>query len=292
MAGLSSGRREVLERLLGRHDSVPKLTRYERNGPVEASFAQRRMWILDRLLPGSQLYNETTLLTFRHELNPVVIERCLNEIVRRHEVLRTTFRQTTDRLEQVIAPELTIVVPVIDLQAVPSRSASAGIRSGGARRRPAPVRFARGPLVRALLLRGRTEWALALTLHHIVFDAWSMVVMVRELTELEQAFSTGAPSQLPELAIQYADFAEWQRQWLRGQPLDRDDVLADAAGRLAGPAAAREPSTSADPEPRGGATAVPHAVRARRVPARDRDGRRAPRFHDAARGFPGAAAPV
>jgi hypothetical protein len=117
LAGLSSGRREVFERLLGRREPVPTLTRCERNGSVEASFAQRRMWILDRLLPGSQLYNETSLFIFRRELNPVVIEQCLNEIIGRHDVLRTTFRQMADRLEQVIAPALTIVVPVIDLRA-------------------------------------------------------------------------------------------------------------------------------------------------------------------------------
>jgi amino acid adenylation domain-containing protein len=222
MAGLSSDRREVLERLLGRRASVPTLARCERNGSVEASFAQRRMWILDRLLPGSHLYNETTLLTFRRELHPIVIERCLNEIVRRHETLRTTFRQTGDRLEQVIAPELTIAVPVLDLRDVPPRTLRQECEAAATTDGRRLFDLGRGPLIRALLMRGRTEWALALTLHHIVCDAWSMCVLARELAQLERTFSTKTPSCLPELAIQYADFAEWQRQVLRGAPLDRD----------------------------------------------------------------------
>ena len=222
MAGLSSGRRQILERLLGRRDSPPKLAPQGREGLLQASFAQGRMWILDRLMPGSQLYNETTLLTFRREVSPAVIETSLNEIVRRHEVLRTTFWQTNDRLVQVIAPELTIAVPVIDLREVPAEALRQEFESVARVEGRRLFDLGRGPLIRATLLRASSQWALAVTLHHIVCDAWSMCVLVRELLILQKAFSSGVPSTLAELPVQYADFAEWQRQFLRGPSLDRE----------------------------------------------------------------------
>jgi len=121
MAGLSSGRREILDKLLAaREQQLPKIAARERAASEEVSFAQERMWILDRLVPETRLYNETVLMHYRRELNPAVIERSLNEILRRHEMLRTAFHWDGDRLMQVVAPVLTIAVPVVDLRHVPA----------------------------------------------------------------------------------------------------------------------------------------------------------------------------
>jgi len=223
MAELSSGRREVLARLLGRREAAPpKLVPRRHASPAEVSSAQEGMWILDRLMPGSQLYNETMLLRFRREVSPTLIERSLNEIIRRHEALRTTFREEDGRPVQVIAPELTIAAPMIDLRHVPAEALPREMERLAREEGRRLFDLARGPLIRAVLLRATGEWALVLTLHHIVCDGWSLRVLIRELATFEEALSAGEPPPLPELPVQYADFAQWQRQCLRGRPLERE----------------------------------------------------------------------
>src|SRR6266849_6227254 len=186
IAVLSQCKREFLDKLLGPREVLsPKIARRDQAGSREVSFAQERMWILDRLMPDSRAYNETTSMTFRRQVNPDVIAKSVNEIVRRHEVLRTTFQETNDRLVQVIAPDLTIAVPVIELDGLPEqeqRSAMDRLSREEGRRL---FDLARGPLLRAVLLKGSDEWVLVLTLHHIVCDGWSMCVVVRELATIE-----------------------------------------------------------------------------------------------------------
>src|SRR6185503_9770796 len=222
MAELSSGRRKVLDKLLAvRERQLPKIAAQGRAGAVEVSFAQERMWILDRLMPESRLYNETVLLR-RGEVDPAVIEGSLNEILRRHDALRTTFHWDGDRLVQVIAPVLTIAVPVVDLRHVPAQALPQEVERLARIEGRGLFDLARGPLIRAVLLRTSGDWALVVTLHHIVCDGWSICVLARELDTIDKAFSAGGPSPLGELAVQYADFARWQRQCLRGEPLDRE----------------------------------------------------------------------
>jgi amino acid adenylation domain-containing protein len=224
IADLSPGKRECLGRLLGPGDAAtsPRIARRELAGARDVSFAQERMWILDRLMPDTPLYNETMMVRFAHEMNPDVVQRSVNEIVRRHAALRTTFREIDDRLVQLIAPELTIAVPLIDLgpliESKPLLEMDRLAREEGRR----PFDLARGPLVRAVLLRASQEWALVVTLHHIVCDGWSMRLLARELATIEKAFAAGTRSPLPELPVQYADFAEWQRRGLRGRRLARE----------------------------------------------------------------------
>src|SRR5262249_43369354 len=194
----------------------------ERAASEEVSFAQERMWILDRLMPENRLYNETVLMYYRREVNPAVIERSLNEVLRRHEVLRTTFHWDGDRLMQVIAPVSTIAVPVVDLRHVPAEALPQEIERLARVEGRRLFDLARGPLIRAVLMRSSDDWALVVTLHHIVCDGWSICVLIRELDAIEKAFSAGAHSPLEELPVQYADFARWQRQCLRGEPLDRE----------------------------------------------------------------------
>ena len=199
-----------------------------RQEPPPLSFAQRRLWFLDRFEPGSPLYNIPAAVALKGRLDPAALAAALGEVVRRHEALRTTFREVGGEPAQVIAEGAGFTLPLIDLQ---GRADAAGRLIAAEARRPFDL--GRGPLLRAALLRlGAEEHVLLVTMHHIVGDGWSIGVLVRELGALYAAFGTGRPSPLPELAIQYADFAAWQRRRLSGGLLASE--LAWWRGELAG----------------------------------------------------------
>ena len=185
------------------------------------SFAQRRLWFLDQYEPNSSIYNIPSALRLRGSLDIGALELSLNEIIRRHESLRTTFSMVEEEAVQVIAPWVHLSVPVIDLSdcAGGEREQQAlGLAREDALR---PFDLAQGPLFRSKLLRlGEDDHVLLLTMHHIVSDGWSMGVLHRELSVLYEAFSRSQPSPLPELPIQYADYAVWQREWLQGEVLE------------------------------------------------------------------------
>jgi len=197
------------------------------------SFAQRRLWFLDQLVPGSASYNMDTALRLRMPLDVDALVRSLNEIVQRHGSLRTTFRAVDGEPVQVVAPELEIVIPVIDLGGLDeTRREAEAVRLATEEARR-PFDLAEGPLIRASLLRlGADHYIFLLTLHHIVSDGWSMEVLFRELSELYAAYAAGQSSALAELPIQYVDYAVWQRQWLQGTV--RDQQLAYWKKQLAG----------------------------------------------------------
>src|SRR5262249_52266546 len=155
-------------------------------------------------------------------VNVPVLERSLNEIVRRHESLRTTFKAVDGEPWQVIAPSLRLPLPVVDLCHLPAAQRQAeALRLATEEDRQA-FDLSVGPLVRAKLLRtDEAAYVLLLTMHHIVSDGWSMGEFWKELTAIWEAFEQGQPSPLPELPIQYADFAIWQRQWLQGEVLEK-----------------------------------------------------------------------
>ncbi|MFN8596436.1 MAG: amino acid adenylation domain-containing protein [Anaerolineae bacterium] len=189
---------------------------------VPAALAQRRLWFLDQLEPGSALYTIPAALEMKGTLDVTALRRALNEIVRRHTALRTTFFSRDDQPMQHIAPELTLDLPIVDLsgRAEDDRWAEA-IRLATAEAQR-PFDLTHGPLVRATLLYLTTDHhVLLLTLHHIIADGWSCGVLIKELAALYTAYTRGHPSPLPELPLQYADFAHWQRQWLQGEVLDR-----------------------------------------------------------------------
>jgi amino acid adenylation domain-containing protein/non-ribosomal peptide synthase protein (TIGR01720 family) len=188
------------------------------------SFAQQRLWFLDQLVPGNPFYNIFSALPLRLQ-NFAALERALNEIVRRHEALRTTFSISGDKPMQVVAPALTLSVPVIDLRNLPVAERGAEVQRLAEEESRRPFDLARGPLLRATVLKQTDiESVLLLTIHHIVSDGWSVGILFRELTALYQAFATGRPAGLPELRIQYADFAVWQRDWLKGDLLKQQLV--------------------------------------------------------------------
>jgi amino acid adenylation domain-containing protein len=202
-------KREMLARLLAQKAARP------RQHPL--SFAQQRLWFLDRMSPGTDAYNVWSTLPLSGPVSLSVFAASLREMVRRHTTLRTTFTEIDGEAFQVVAATAEPALLAVDLTGLP-----AGRRQDEARRvagtcARAPFDLSRGPLLRTFLLRIEPEESLALAvMHHIVSDAWSMHVLLRELRSLYAAFSAGRPSPLPPLAIQYTDFAQWQRQHLQG----------------------------------------------------------------------------
>jgi amino acid adenylation domain-containing protein len=191
-----------------------------RDAPLPASFAQQRLWFLERLAPGSSTYNQTVAYRMIGPLSIRSLERGLSEILRRHEALRTTLELVDGQVVQRIHPPPVFAMPVVDL-----RRLDAAQREDEARQRAAadarePFDFERAPLMRATLLRmTEREHLLVLTMHHLAFDGWSFEVFMRELCALYGAFNLDKPSPLPELPLQYADYAAWQRKRLRGESL-------------------------------------------------------------------------
>ncbi|MEG4806698.1 amino acid adenylation domain-containing protein [Microcoleus sp. F8-D3] len=184
------------------------------------SFAQQRLWFIDQLEPGNPFYNLPAAVLLKGRLNVVVLERSFKEIVRRHEALRTTFATVDGQPVQVVGQQLNFGLQVLDLQQLAESEREEKVKQLAVEEASQPFDLTKGPLLRASLLQlDAEEYVLLLTLHHIIFDGWSIGVFLQELAALYQAFSTGKPSPLPELPIQYADFAIWQREWLVGERL-------------------------------------------------------------------------
>ncbi|HEY1271032.1 MAG TPA: amino acid adenylation domain-containing protein, partial [Terriglobales bacterium] len=198
------------------------LERVSRTQELPLSFAQQRLWFLNQMEPDSPFYNIPQTLRLRGPLNVEALRSSLNEVIRRHEVLRTSFAIVSNRPVQVIAREVDLPLPVVDLGEMPQDQRDAeALRLARAEARR-PFDFSRGPMLRPTLLRlGSEDHVLLLNMHHIAGDGWSVGVFVEELGALYQAFTGGQPSPLPGLPVQYADFAVWQRGWLQGKVLDK-----------------------------------------------------------------------
>jgi amino acid adenylation domain-containing protein len=211
---------------------LPPIVPVPRTGPPPLSFAQERLWFLDRLQPGSTAYGLPQAFRLTGPLDTAALERALGEIVRRHEALRTTFGEVDGAPVQVVAPFDGFTLPAADLS-----ERSEDYRDEAVRRATHEAArafdLAAGPLLRVSLLRlANDEHVLLINLHHIVTDAWSMDVLFRELVTLYGAYASGQESPLPELPVQYADHAVWQREQLQGEVLDRQ--MAYWKERLAG----------------------------------------------------------
>jgi alpha-ketoglutarate-dependent taurine dioxygenase len=225
IAGLSTEKRKLFEQLLARGNNASSPEKIARQGLTRAvplSFAQQRIWFLDQLEPGSPLYNIPTAMRLNGPLLVPILKRALNEIIRRHESLRTIFEIVKEQPVQNILPELDLPLPVRDLRELPARMRERELEKVYADESASSFSLERGPLLRAMLLRmSDEEHVLILTKHHIVSDGWSIHLFFRELTKLYEAYAQDAPSPLAELPIQYADFALWQREWLRGEVLEK-----------------------------------------------------------------------
>ena len=200
---------------------------------LPASLAQRRLWLMDQFEPGSSFYNLSTSLRLPGALDIAVLERSLDELLRRHETLRTTFVPVDGTPLQRIAPPRPFSLAVIDLRhmPLPDREAEASRMATEEARRP--FELSSGPLIRGTLLRlGEQEHQLLLTLHHIISDAWSLGLLQRELRTLYGAFAAGQPAPLPEPPTRYEHFVRWQQESLQGEAVER--LLAYWRKQLAG----------------------------------------------------------
>ncbi|HEY0101335.1 MAG TPA: condensation domain-containing protein, partial [Pyrinomonadaceae bacterium] len=200
---------------------VPPIVPVERGGRLPLSFAQQRLWFLHQLEPDSPAYNVPAAVRLTGQLNVKALEQSFNEIIRRHETLRTTFATDQAGPVQIIAPVQKLTLAVLNISGLPEteRELEAGrIAADEAR---LPFDLSQGPVLRVKLLRlDEEEHIVLLTMHHIVSDGWSVGVLVGEVGALYDAYAAGKSSPLPELKIQYADFAVWQRQWLNDEILD------------------------------------------------------------------------
>jgi amino acid adenylation domain-containing protein len=201
---------------------VPPLVAVARDRHLPLSFAQQRLWFFSQLEPGSPFYNVPRALRLRGWLNLAALEQSINQIVERHEVLRTAFATVNDEPVQVIAACLRLQVPVVDLRHLPESEREREAQNRANQESQQPFDLSRGPLLRPGLLRlADDDHVLLLTMHHIVSDAWSANLMLQELAALYTANLEGKVSPLAPLAVQYADYAVWQRNWLQGEVLEK-----------------------------------------------------------------------
>ena len=195
--------------------AMPPLLPQPRSQPLRLSFAQERLWFLARYETEASLYNVPVALRLRGELNIEAAQASLQEMVNRHEVLRTSFPEVGDGTIQDIAAEMEVPFAMAEIR----EDELDQVLREQARR---PFDLSHGPLIRASLFRiSSQDHVLLVVMHHIVSDGWSLGVMLREFNALYDAFSRGAASPLQPLAIQYADYSEWQREWLQGEVLER-----------------------------------------------------------------------
>jgi amino acid adenylation domain-containing protein len=221
--GLSSHERAQLEgrirRALDRSTRPSVITPRQSDQPAPLSFPQTRLWFFDQLMPGSPLYNISFAARLRFTLNVPVFKQALQYLVSRHEVLRTVFT-TRDEPVQVVLPTMAVPISASDLRRLPPE------RRGPEATRLAidfqlrPFDLGRGPLLRVMLAwLGPSDYLLVVVMHHIISDGWSLGVLARELETAYEAIARGRDPSLPQLEIQYADFAVWQRNWLSGDIL-------------------------------------------------------------------------
>ncbi|MFL6283040.1 MAG: amino acid adenylation domain-containing protein, partial [Pyrinomonadaceae bacterium] len=205
----------------GRRADLTPIERVPREGELPLSYSQRRMWFFEHLSGGTCAFNVVLDLRLKGRLNIAALEQTFGEIIRRHESLRTTFPAVGDSPAQVINPPAPFSLPVVDLSTLPSEEregVAARAAQGQALRR---FDLGRGPLLRLALLRlAAEEHVVVCTMHHIIGDGQSFEVVIAEMSRLYGALCGGEPSPLSELEIQYADYAAWQRGWLRGEELE------------------------------------------------------------------------
>ncbi|MFZ5515905.1 MAG: amino acid adenylation domain-containing protein [Candidatus Zhuqueibacterota bacterium] len=214
IASLSPEKRALFEARLKKKGSMYN------SFPV--SFSQQRLWFLDQLEPGNSIYNIPSAVRLSGELDVAALKRSVHELVRRHEILRTTFMSVNGEPMQMVAPSRQQDMPIIDLSQMDEPHRDAMIQRLAVEEAERPFDLGRGPLLRTSLIRlSDTEHIALYTMHHIISDGWSMGVLIREIAILYDAYSNNRPSPLPDLPLQYADFAKWQRQWQQGEVIEK-----------------------------------------------------------------------
>ncbi|WP_239071260.1 condensation domain-containing protein, partial [Cellulomonas chitinilytica] len=195
------------------------LTRTGGRREFPLSFPQARLWFLDQLHPGNAFYTIDVALRLDFAVDPALVQRAVDDLVARHESLRTTFETRGDQPVQVVSARVPVPVAVVDVADRPDPQAAAvQVATDQAR---TPFDLTTGPLMRVTLVRlAASRWVLAVAVHHIVADGWSMRVLFAEIAALYSAHARRVPPDLPDLAIQYPDYALWQREVLTGDRLD------------------------------------------------------------------------
>ena len=218
IAGLAG---KIEETISGRSHDLPPIVRVPRDGPLPLSMNQEHLWRLDRMIPGTHFFNMPYVYRLSGDLDDQALEKAVREIIRRHEALRTVFAEVDGCPVQIIRPSTNYHLPLIDLRSPSQRDPAQRAANLIVKERRTPFDLAVGPLLRIKLLRlTGTEYLLLVTAHHIIGDLGSIEVFRRELTTLYHAFTHGMPSPFPELSIQFADFAVWERKLLDGGYLD------------------------------------------------------------------------
>lgn len=226
LAHISAAKRDLLAKYL--RGEIPEqfssntIPRRAPDAPLRLSFSQERVWFLDHLMPGSPVFNVPTAVRLSRPLDLAVLQQCVNEVVRRHEVFRTTFVTIDGQPTPTISSNVNATIETIDLTSLdePTREAESLRLTKEAALRSFDL--ASGPLIRTSLIKlTEEESVFLLMMHHIVSDGGSILIFFKELSALYQALSNGQASPLSELSIQFADYALWQRNWLRGERLER-----------------------------------------------------------------------
>ncbi len=200
---------------------LPPIRPVSRNVDVPLSFSQQRLWFIDQLEPGATLYNIPAAVKLNGELDREALQQTLTELVRRHEVLRTTFHNRDGRAVQVIHPAAPLEMPLTDLSQLPEAEREAEVRRLAGLEAQQVFDLSQGPLFVVKLLRlSEEEHVVLLTMHHIISDGWSIGLVINEVGTLYKAFREGSPSPLADLPIQYADYASWQQEHLSGETLE------------------------------------------------------------------------
>ena len=201
---------------------APPITAVPRDSDIPLSYSQQRLWFLDQLEPNSPFYNIPTALRFQGNLNISVLEQSLNTVLERHETLRTTFESVDGKPFQRIAERLDLPINKIDLTALSAVEREQEVRRLATSEAQRPFDLSEGPLFRVTVIHlADQEHIILFTMHHIISDGWSVTVLVQEVATLYSTMVAGEPSPLPELAIQYADYAHWQRNWLQGPVMEK-----------------------------------------------------------------------
>ncbi|NET08281.1 MAG: hypothetical protein F6K16_27010 [Symploca sp. SIO2B6] len=212
---------ESIKTIIGLQNQAPPLVTVSKEGNLPLSFPQERLWFLEQLESANSSYNIPFTFRLKGVLNISALEQSLNEILRRHQALRTNFSSVEGKPVQVIASTVNLTLSVVDLQDLPTQERENKAMQLATESAQQPFELTKEPLFRANLLKlTEQEHILLLNIHHIVFDGWSEGVLFKELATLYEAFTNNKPSPLPELPIQYPDFAPWQRQWLQGEFLE------------------------------------------------------------------------
>ncbi|MDB9429192.1 amino acid adenylation domain-containing protein [Microcystis aeruginosa CS-555/01A07] len=219
LSELSAKKGEIIEILGQNQENKPSnsgIYPLPRVGDIPLSFTQQRLWFLEKLIPNSSIYHICGGIRLQGLLNIIALEQSLNEIISRHEILRTGIQVVLGKPKQVIFPSLNLNLNQVDLRSIPKLQKQAEVELLSQKEAQTSFNLAQAPLMKASLFQlEEFDYVLILIFHHLVFDAWSMNVLIKELGILYEAKCQESPSALPKLPLQYADFAIWQRQELQ-----------------------------------------------------------------------------